>query len=264
MFQLKICLLRNSLPVSLTPAKSTKSLERKKAGTGMKYSGSQSTSSIPRHRWVESVSRPVIGQLSPILHPRWLTLTLLSSLSTDGLLKKIPRRSRQYVNFLTTVNLVTVFEVNIKIISVQSQAFSVLLMMSDLPETTGHYFRKKIQNKWQMNLLFFTKDKIESWSYYGLDLILWCRRRQSLIHGVDERERDEYKKVTVPHIESRKNANNAKNDTPKKQFTKKNDQNKPIKASPDTAKSSTNPSSNVSSVSRLKKQPLKAEMWTEF
>ena len=145
MFQLKICLLRNSLPVSLTPAKSTKSLERKKAGTGMKYSGSQSTSSIPRHRWVESVSRPAIGQLSPILHPRWLTLTLLSSLSTDGLLKKIPRRSRQYVNFLTTVNLVTVFEVNIKIISVQSQAFSVLLMMSDLPETTGYYFRKKFQ-----------------------------------------------------------------------------------------------------------------------
>merc|ERR1719336_3167315 len=36
---------RNSLPVSLTPAKAHRSLERKKA-SGLKYSGSQSTSSI--------------------------------------------------------------------------------------------------------------------------------------------------------------------------------------------------------------------------
>lgn len=38
---------RNSLPTSLTPAKAHRSLERK-AATGLKYSGSQSTSSIPR------------------------------------------------------------------------------------------------------------------------------------------------------------------------------------------------------------------------
>ena len=38
---------RNSLPASLLPAKGHRSLERKKA-TGLKYSGSQSTSNIPR------------------------------------------------------------------------------------------------------------------------------------------------------------------------------------------------------------------------
>ena len=41
---------RNSLPVTLTSAKSVKSLERKRPGEGglKKYSGSHSTSSIPR------------------------------------------------------------------------------------------------------------------------------------------------------------------------------------------------------------------------
>ena len=38
---------RSSLPTSLSPAKAHRSLERK-AATGLKYSGSQSTSSIPR------------------------------------------------------------------------------------------------------------------------------------------------------------------------------------------------------------------------
>ena len=47
---------RNSLPVSLTPAKAHRSLERKKA-SGLKYSGSQSTSSIPRRVVKENMEK---------------------------------------------------------------------------------------------------------------------------------------------------------------------------------------------------------------
>ena len=51
---------------------------------------------------------------------------------------------------------------------------SILSFVDDVRPPGDHrlLFQKKISNILQMNLLFFTKDKIESWSYYGLDLIL--------------------------------------------------------------------------------------------